>query len=118
MAKTDELEKTTDLLYIGQLCSNLVEEIYRDFLPKYFLNEKEEEKTDYKQPHINDLDNKIQQFNPRSEMKKTQKRWQEKKKEIGNDLINYMETTMTMRNLEAHPTPLKKQKTRRYCTKA
>ncbi|XP_028517754.1 uncharacterized protein LOC110248323 isoform X1 [Exaiptasia diaphana] len=111
MAKIDELEKTTDLLYIGQLCANLTEEIYRDFAPNYFFNEKGEEKTDYKQPHLKELDRNIERFHPKATKRRiTQKRWAMKEEEIGKDVICYMENTMAMRNLEAHPSPVKKQK--------
>lgn len=107
-----ELRKTTDLLYEGQFYARLTEEVYRDVVPKYFLNEEGNERTDYKQPHPNELERQIEKIPRHSERRNAIKKLEEleEKNKFDKELRRHMQKVMDKRNKVAHPSPLKKQK--------
>lgn len=111
-AETDKLEKSRNILYIGQLCANVMEETYREVLPDYF------ERDDYKQPHLNRIDEEIEhRYGKKSEQKEAKKSWRKflQGKKIDADenmvmkLVDFMEKKLEERNVEAHPSPLNEE---------
>jgi hypothetical protein len=103
--RTKQLEKSRDRLYVGQLCANVQEYIYMCVLPIYF-----QQVSNYRQPHVKDIDKNINELCGTNEKKRQEARgkWRKLQREIGLDLnlVDVMEGLLKERHEEAHPYPL------------
>ncbi|XP_028513824.1 uncharacterized protein LOC114574704 [Exaiptasia diaphana] len=90
-AKTDDLEKSRNVIYIGQLFAKCMVDIYREILPAYFLDKDGEPKKDYQVPHLNKIEKNIENlYQTKEEQDERKATWTKKKEEIGSDYFELM----------------------------
>lgn len=91
-AKTDDLEKSRNVLYIGQLFAKCMEVIYREILPEYFEDKNgEPAKIAPPQPHLNKIEKNIENLClTKEEQDKRKAMWRKRKEDIGSDYLDLM----------------------------
>jgi myosin heavy subunit len=104
--RIEELEKSRGLLYIGQLCANVQEDIYGYVFPDNYQGANY---SWYRQPHVKDIETNIDElYEDENENLEAKGKWTDLQIKIGwdPDLVGVMEGLMKERNKEAHPYPL------------
>ncbi|XP_020910493.1 synaptonemal complex protein 1-like [Exaiptasia diaphana] len=90
-SKTDDLQKSRDVLYIGQLFAKCMVNIYQEILPAYFKDKDGKHKKEYQVPHPSKIEKNIETlYQTKEEQDEKKAIWRKKKEEIGSDYFELM----------------------------